>query len=106
MRTAVTDLLGIEHPIMSAPMGPDMSGPDLVAAVCNAGGFGILQTQFAAPTVFCDQIRKVRDLTDKPFGVNLLLHFPVEEKVELCLQEKVSALSFFWGDPTPYVHAA
>jgi NAD(P)H-dependent flavin oxidoreductase YrpB (nitropropane dioxygenase family) len=43
MKTALCDLLGIEHPIVAAPMGPDLTGPELVAAVSNAGGLGILQ---------------------------------------------------------------
>lgn len=106
MRTKVTELLGIEHPIISAPMGPDLTGAELVAAVSNAGAFGLLQAQFAAPQLFRGEIHKTRDLTDKPFGVNLLLHFPVEEQVAVCLEEKVTALSFFWGDPSAYVERA
>ena len=106
MKTGITELLGIEHPIISAPMGPDMTGPDLVAAVSDAGAFGLLQAQLAAPPIFREEIHKIRDLTDKPFGVNLLLHFPVEEQIAVCLEEKVTALSFFWGDPSPYVELA
>ena len=45
MKTALCHLLGIEHPIIAAPMGPDLTGPELVAAVSNAGGLGILQAQ-------------------------------------------------------------
>jgi nitronate monooxygenase len=106
MRTRVTDLFGVEYPILSAPMGPDLSGPELVAAVSNAGGFGLLQAQLAPPPVLRDEIQKIRDLTDKPFGVNFLLHFPVDEQVTVCLEEKVTALSFFWGDPAAYVDPA
>ncbi len=106
MRTRITELLGIEHPIISAPMGPDMTGPELVAAVSNAGAFGLLQAQLARPPVFRDEIKRTRDLTDKPFGVNLLLCFPIEDQVAICLEEKVTALSFFWGDPSPYVQRA
>jgi NAD(P)H-dependent flavin oxidoreductase YrpB (nitropropane dioxygenase family) len=102
-------MLGIEHPIIAAPMGPDLTGPDLVAAVSNAGGLGILQAQLCPPPLFRQEIRRVRALTDRPFGVNLILHFPVEDHVAVCLEERVPVLSFFWGDPTPYVgraHAA
>lgn len=99
-------MLGIEHPIIAAPMGPDLTGPDLVAAVSNAGGLGILQAQFCAPPRFREEIRRVRELTDKPFGVNLLLHFPIEDQVAVCLEERVPILSLFWGDPTPYVERA
>ena len=45
MKTNLCHVLGIEHPIIAAPMGPDLTGPDLVAAVSNAGGLGILQAQ-------------------------------------------------------------
>lgn len=106
MQTEVTKLLGVDHPIISAPMGPDMTGPDLVAAVSNAGAFGILQAQFAPPSALREEIRRTRKLTDKPFGANFLLHFPVEEQVAACLEEDVAALSFFWGDPSPYVERA
>ena len=47
-----------------------------------------------------------RRLTARPFGVNLLLHFPVEDQVAICLEERVPVLSLFWGDPTPYVGRA
>jgi NAD(P)H-dependent flavin oxidoreductase YrpB (nitropropane dioxygenase family) len=90
-------------------MGPDLSGPELVAAVSNAGGLGILQAQLHPPPRFREEIRRVRALTAKPFGVNLILHFPVEDQVTVCLEERVPVLSLFWGDPTPYVaraHAA
>ena len=103
MKTALCELLGIEYPIIAAPMGPDLTGPDLVAAVSNAGGLGILQAQLASPQLFREEIRRVRELTDKPFGVNLILHFPVDEKVAICIDECVPIVSFFWGDPTPYV---
>ena len=106
LQTGITKLLGIDHPIISAPMGPDMTGPELVAAVSNAGAFGILQAQFAPPSGLREQIRKTRDRTDKPFGVNFLLHFPVEDQVATALEEKITALSFFWGDPSPYVRRA
>src|SRR5499426_545793 len=109
MKTALCHMLGIEYPIIAAPMGPDLTGPEMVAAVSNAGGLGILQAQFCAAPLFREEIHRVRALTDKPFGVNLLLHFPVEDQVAVCLEERVPVLSLFWGDPTPYVaraHAA
>jgi nitronate monooxygenase len=106
MKTPLCRMLGIEHPIIAAPMGPDLTGPDLVAAVSNAGGLGILQAQFCPPPLFREEIRRVRALTDRAFGVNLLLHFPAEDLVAVCLEERVPCLSFFWGDPTPYVERA
>jgi NAD(P)H-dependent flavin oxidoreductase YrpB (nitropropane dioxygenase family) len=109
MKTELCHLLDIEHPIIAAPMGPDLTGPELVAAVSNAGGLGILQAQLCPPPLFRQAIRRVRQLTGNPFGVNLILHFPAEDHVAVCLEERVPVLSFFWGDPTAYVgraHAA
>src|SRR5215470_17815975 len=109
MKNWLCHMLEIDHPIIAAPMGPDLTGPEFVAAVSNAGGLGILQEQFCPPPVFRKEIRRVQALTAKPFGVNLLLHFPVEEQITICLEERVPVLSLFWGDPTPYVgraHAA
>jgi nitronate monooxygenase len=97
------DLLGIEFPILSAPMGPDVSGPELVAAVSNAGGLGIMQAQWHPAPLLRQAIRRVRQLTDKPFGVNLLLHFPCDEGVTVCVEERVPVLSFFWGDPASFI---
>ena len=106
MKTALCQMLGIEYPIICAPMGPDLTGPEMVAAVSNAGGLGILQAQFCAPPLFRKEIHRIRALTDKPFGVNLLLHFPIDDQVVVCLEERVPILSLFWGDPTPYVKRA
>jgi NAD(P)H-dependent flavin oxidoreductase YrpB (nitropropane dioxygenase family) len=106
MKTALCHVLGIEHPIIAAPMGPDLTGPEFVAAVSNAGGLGILQAQLCPPPLFRQAIRRVRELTDKPFGVNLVLHFPALDHVAVCLEERVPILSLFWGDPTPYVERA
>ncbi len=89
MKTALCHILGIEYPIVAAPMGPDLTGPETVAAVSNAGGLGVLQAQFCAPPLFRAEIRRVRAMTDKPFGVNLLLHFPIEDQVAVCLEEQV-----------------
>jgi nitronate monooxygenase len=106
MKTTLCHMLGIEYPIIAAPMGPDLTGPELVAAVSNAGGLGILQAQLCAPPLFRDEIHRIRALTDKPFGVNLLLHFPIDDQMAVCLEERVPVLSLFWGDPTPYVERA
>jgi nitronate monooxygenase len=109
LQTRFCERFGVAAPIVVAPMGPDLTGPELVAAVCNAGGFGILQAQFCPPPLLRAQITHLRTLTDKPFGVNFLLHFPHRDGIEVCLEERVAALSFFWGDPSEFVtpaHAA
>jgi len=72
-RTALCDLLGIEYPIVQSGMGA-IAGPELVAEVCRAGGLGILAGLNVPPDDLRAMIRRVRGLTDRPFGVNLWLH--------------------------------
>lgn len=72
LTTPLCDRLGIEVPIISAGMGP-ISGPDLVAAVSNAGGLGVLGCTSMAPDEVRAYIRRTRELTDRPFGVDLIL---------------------------------
>src|SRR3989454_2026902 len=67
------DLLGIEYPIVQSGMG-GVAGPELVAEVCRAGGLGILAGLNVPPDDLRKMIRHVRELTDRPFGVNLWLH--------------------------------
>src|SRR5437867_4082835 len=110
LRTRLCDLLGIEVPIFAAPMG-FLTGPNLAAAVSNAGGLGIMSFSANPPPVLRDETRRLRSLTNKPFGVNVLLsgpHLPfsVDAIVDVCVEERVPVLSTFWGDPTPYVARA
>jgi NAD(P)H-dependent flavin oxidoreductase YrpB (nitropropane dioxygenase family) len=110
IRTHLCDLLDIEVPLFAAPMG-FITGPELAAAISNAGGLGIMSFSVNPPPLLRDEIRRVRSLTDKPFGVGVLLSgphlaFPVDTIVEVCLEEQVPALLTFWGDPTPYVERA
>ena len=72
-RTSLCDLLGIEYPIVQAGMG-GVAGPQLAAAVSGAGGLGIVGSTLTSPDDVRKAIREVRALTDRPFGVNLLLH--------------------------------
>jgi len=72
-RTALCDLLGIDYPIVQSGMGA-IAGPELVAEVCRAGGLGVLAGLNVPPDDLRGMIRKVRGLTDRPFGVNLWLH--------------------------------
>jgi NAD(P)H-dependent flavin oxidoreductase YrpB (nitropropane dioxygenase family) len=85
------------------------SQPALAAAVSNAGGLGMLALSWHPPEAVRAEIRATRALTDKPFGVNLVLAFPQEERFAICLEEGAPVISFFWGDPAPFVgraHAA
>jgi len=105
MKTALCERLGIELPIVQAPMG-GAAGPALAAAVSNAGGLGMLPLWRADAETFRRQISETRALTERPFGVNLNLDFPQEERLELCLAERVSVISFFWRDPSALVRRA
>jgi NAD(P)H-dependent flavin oxidoreductase YrpB (nitropropane dioxygenase family) len=105
LHTPLCDLLGIRYPILCAPMGW-LTGPELVAAVCNAGGLGILGAGALPPEALRARIRRVRELTSEPFGVNLILTRPSEERARVCFEERVPLLSLFWGDPRPYTTRA
>jgi NAD(P)H-dependent flavin oxidoreductase YrpB (nitropropane dioxygenase family) len=106
LKTRFCEHFGIDAPIVVAPMGPDLTGVELVAAVCRAGGFGILQAQLCPPEHLRDEIRRLRTLTSSPFGVNFVLHFPHQDGIRVCIEERVAALSLFWGDPTPFIEPA
>lgn len=104
MRTRVTDLLGIRHPVLLGPMG---GGTDarLVAAVSHAGGLGLLAASFLTPEAIEAEVAMIRELTPMPFGVNLLL-WRSADKVEAVLQHQPTVLSTAFGDPAPYVDLA
>lgn len=105
MRTALCDRLGIDLPIIQAAMG-GVSCPALAAAVSNAGGLGTLALSWSGEAAMRRQIRETRARTDRPFGVNLVLDWPEEERLAVCLEERVPVISFFWGDPAPFVARA
>src|SRR5215471_14809185 len=98
MKTTLCRLVGIEIPIVQAPMGGAV-GPALASAVSNAGGLGMLALWRADAEAMRKQIRETRTLTSKPFGVNLNLEFPQDERLEVCLAEKVPVIHFFWREP-------
>lgn len=77
LHTELCDILGIEYPIILAGMG-NVCGPSLAAAVSNAGGLGVLGASPLMPEEITEWIRKTRTLTDKPFGVDLLMPAIVE----------------------------
>ena len=105
MRTAFCKRVGVELPIIQAPMGGAV-GPALAAAVSSAGGLGMLVLWRADLDTVRRQIRETRALTSKPFGVNLNLEFPQQERLEVCLEERVPVISFFWRDPSALVPRA
>src|SRR5262249_57619499 len=99
MQTALCQLLGIEVPIIQAPMGGAV-GPALAAAVSNAGALGMLVLWRADTEDMRRQIRETRAQTSRPFGVNLNLEFPQEDRLAVCLEERVPVISFFWPNPS------
>jgi len=97
MKTRMTELLGIKHPIMLAGMA-FVSLPKLVAAVSNSGGIGMLNSVAYAPGQIKEVIREVKSLTDKPFGVNATLILPnARENIEIAIEEKVPIINFALG---------
>src|ERR1700716_4094813 len=70
MRNRLTDLLGVDYPILQAPMGY-IARAQLASAVSNAGGLGVIETSSGQLPQVRDEITRMRDLTDKPFGVNI-----------------------------------
>lgn len=96
----------IEHPILSAPLGGGTAGPELVAAVSNAGGLGLLGIGGLPAAAVRQQVRDTRKRTSKPFGAGLLLPFLAGGELEVCVAEGVSAILLFWGDVAPHVAQA
>jgi len=107
LHTRICDLLGIEHPIISAPMAGTATA-ELTAAVSEAGGFGLLGgTTPGGADWLRQQIRAVRERTSRPFGVGFITAFPgLAALVQVALEERVAAVSHSFADPTPYVEAA
>jgi nitronate monooxygenase len=106
LKTALCRQLGLEYPLFSAGMGGGMAGPELVAAVSNAGACGVLGMGGLPAPYIRQQVQQTRTLTNKPFGVNILLPILQEGQIEACLDEQVPLLVLFWGDPEPYVREA
>ncbi|MBD3663033.1 NAD(P)H-dependent flavin oxidoreductase [Sulfitobacter aestuariivivens] len=96
MTSDLRRILDIEKPILSAPMG-GAAGPDLVAAVCNAGGYGVIPLWGKSAADVAQGIAQVRAITDRPFAVNLNLSFPFGDQLQTCIDHKIHAVSLFWG---------
>ena len=106
MRTRITELLAIRYPIVLSGMSW-VSVPELVAAVSNAGGLGILATGVFNARQTRAAIHRVRELTDKPFGVNVTLYFPgARENAQVLLDERVPVINFSMGKGDWLVKAA
>ena len=98
----VTKMLGVELPIVQAPMGW-IARSQLAAAVSNAGGMGIIETSSGELDVIKDEIRKMKDLTTKPFGVNIAQAFVRDPKIaEFVIDQGVTFVTTSAGSPTKY----
>jgi enoyl-[acyl-carrier protein] reductase II len=108
MKTKITELFGIEYPIILPGMSW-ISVPQLVAAVCNAGGIGYLATGPLSPVKTRESIRQIKELTNKPFGVGITLLMPgSHENALVAIEEKVPVLNISLGkggDLIKKVHA-
>ena len=104
-RNRVTDLLGVELPIVQAPMGW-IARARLASAVSNAGGLGIIETSSGELDAVKDEIRRMRDLTDKPFGVNIAQAFVRDPGiVDFVVAQGVRFVTTSAGSPTRYTPA-
>jgi enoyl-[acyl-carrier protein] reductase II len=104
-RNRVTELLGVDIPIVQAPMGW-IARAQLASAVSNAGAMGIIETSSGELDVIRDEIRKMRDLTEKPFGVNIAQAFVRDPSiVEFVAEQGVTFVTTSAGRPTRYTGA-
>ena len=105
IKTPLCSLLGIEYPIFQGGMAWISDGK-LAAAVSNAGGLGIISAMNADAQYLQEQIALCRSLTDKPFGVNIMLMSPFAAEVaELTAREKVAVVTTGAGNPSKYMPA-
>ncbi|AEF93954.1 enoyl-(acyl-carrier-protein) reductase II [Desulfotomaculum nigrificans CO-1-SRB] len=103
LHTKLCDLLGIEYPILQGGMAW-VATAELVAAVSEAGGLGIIGSGQAPPEWLQEQIKKVKSLTNKPFGVNVMLMSPyVDQIMQLIVDERVPVVTTGAGNPGKYI---
>jgi nitronate monooxygenase len=102
VRTPLCDLLGIDVPIVQAPIG-SASVPALAAAVSEAGGLGTIALSWTKPQDVAALVDGVRELTSRPFHANILMEWPLEERLEAVLAAGAKIVSLAWGDPSAYV---
>lgn len=103
MKTKVTELLQIEYPIIQGGMAW-VAEHYLAAAVSEAGGFGLIGAASAPPEIVREEIRKAKELTDKPFGVNIMLLNPnADEVAKIVVEEGIQAVTTGAGNPEKYM---
>lgn len=103
MKTEITELLGIEYPIIQGGMAW-VAEYHLAAAVSEAGSLGIIGAASAPPEWVRDQIQKAKKMTDKPFGVNIMLMSPYADEIaKVIVEEKVKVVTTGAGSPEKYM---
>lgn len=103
LRTVLCELLGIKYPIIQGGMAWVATG-ELAAAVSEAGGLGIIGAGNAPPESVLREIKKVRSITDQPFGVNIALFSPyVESLIDMVVAERVPVITTGAGNPGKYL---
>ncbi len=103
LQTEVTDLLGIQYPIIQGGMAW-VAEYHLAAAVSEAGGLGLIGAASAPPEIVREQIRKVKELTDRPFGVNVMLMNPnAPEVAQVVVEEGVKVVTTGAGNPAAHM---
>lgn len=103
MKTRITEILGIEYPIIQGGMAW-VAEHKLAAAVSNAGGLGLIGAASAPAEVVRDEIRKCKELTDKPFGVNVMLLNPnADEVAKVIVEEGVKVVTTGAGNPSRFM---
>ena len=101
----LNELLGIKFPFIQGGMA-NIATAEFAAAVSNAGALGLIGGGGMSPEMFRDSIRRCRELTDKPFGVNIMLMHPqAAEMAAIAAQEKVAVVTTGAGDPSRYIPA-
>ncbi|CAN6467196.1 unnamed protein product [Victoria cruziana] len=98
MAVSFGSILGFDNGIMVAPMGADVAGSALVAAVANAGGIGLLASPVNSYDLTVNLITATKKLTSKPFGAGILLEFVNTRSIQAILDEKLACLQVYWGD--------
>ncbi len=103
MKSSVTEILGCKYPVIQGGMAW-VAEHHLAAAVSEAGGFGIIGAASAPAEIVREEIRKCKALTDKPFGVNIMLLNPnADEVADIVIEEGVRAVTTGAGNPAKYM---
>jgi nitronate monooxygenase len=102
--TALTEMFGLQHPIVLGPMG-GVSGSQLAAAVSNAGGLGLIGGGYGDPAWLRTELSRVKEATQRPWGVGLITWSANHSVLDLVLSYQPHAVMLSFGDPRPYASA-